>query len=167
MKQKTSEAQEAYFKKLESELSHCRAIAEAARAQGYDPSLEVEIPSAADLADRVEVLMGVKGLATHIRKCEEKMSREEASLQVAADIADGLVGRFDNRVDAIQCAIRTAVAVLTEGVVAAPLEGISQVSLGNNDDGTEYIKVYLRRAHPERRGHGRSAGRAGRRLRTP
>ena len=143
MKQKTSEAQEAYFKKLESELSHCRAIAEAARAQGYDPSLEVEVPSAADLADRVEVLMGVKGLAAHIRKCEEKMSREEASLQVAADIAEGLVGSFDNRVDAIQCAIRTAVAVLTEGVVAAPLEGISQVSLGKNDDGTEYIKVYF------------------------
>ncbi|MGA9140103.1 MAG: DNA polymerase II large subunit [Methanocella sp.] len=143
MAPKVSEAQEAYFDTLESGLSHCRAIAEAARAQGYDPSLEVEVPSAADLADRVEVLMGVKGLATHIRHCEEKMSREEASLQVAADVAAGIVGKFDNQVEAIQCAIRTAVAVLTEGVVAAPLEGISEVSLGTNDDGSQYIKVFF------------------------
>lgn len=143
MAPKASEAQEAYFKSLEAGLGECMAIAAKARAQGYDPSLEVEVPSAADLADRVEVLMGVPGLAAHIRKCEEKMSREEASLQVAADIAAGLVGKFNDRVEAIQCAIRTAVAVLTEGVVAAPLEGISQVSLGKNDDGTEYIKVYF------------------------
>ncbi|OPY28249.1 MAG: DNA polymerase II large subunit [Methanocella sp. PtaU1.Bin125] len=143
MKQKTSEAQEAYFKTLESGLKHCLEIAGAARAQGYDPSLEVEVPTAEDLADRVEVLMGVPGLAAHIRKCEEKMSREEASLQVAADIASGHVGKFADRVAAIQCAIQTAVAVITEGVVAAPLEGISQVTLGKNDDGTEYIKVYF------------------------
>jgi DNA polymerase II large subunit len=71
------------------------------------------------------------------------MSREEASLQVAADIAEGLVGKFDTKGDAIQCAIRTAAAIITEGVVAAPLEGISQVSLAKNDDGTDYIKIYF------------------------
>ncbi|WP_424358298.1 DNA polymerase II large subunit [Methanocella sp. MCL-LM] len=143
MPQKTSEAQEAYFRKLEAEFLHCREIAAAARSRGYDPSFEVEIPSATDLADRVEVIMGVPGLAAHIRKCEEKMSREEASLQVAADIAVGLVGKFKNEEEAVQCAVRTAVAVLTEGVVAAPLEGISAVKLAKNDDGTEYIKVYF------------------------
>lgn len=140
---KTSEAQESYFKRLEEEFIKCRDLANRARAMGYDPAMVSEVPSATDLADRVEVLMGVKGLAEHIRKCEQKMSREEASLQVAADISEGLVGKFDSRVEAIQCAVRTAVAVLTEGVVAAPLEGISQVSLGKNDDGTEYIKVYF------------------------
>lgn len=141
--QKTSEAQEAYFRKLEAEFIRCRDIATVARSRGYDPSFKVEIPSATDLADRVEVLMGVEGLAVHIRHCEKKMSREEASLQVAADIAEGLVGKFKNQEEAIQCAVRTAVAVLTEGVVAAPLEGISQVSLAKNDDGTQYIKVYF------------------------
>jgi DNA polymerase II large subunit len=143
MAPKVSEAQEAYFKSLAAGLGECVEIASKARAQGYDPSLEVEVPSAADLADRVEVLMCVPGLAAHIRQCEVRMSREEASLQVAADIAAGIVGDFPDRVEAIQCAIRTAVAVLTEGVVAAPLEGISQVTLGKNDDGSEYIKVYF------------------------
>jgi DNA polymerase II large subunit len=143
MTPRASEAQEAYFRRLEAEFRVCQGIAARARAQGYDPSTEVEVPAATDLADRVEVLMGVAGLAGHIRGCEAKMSREEASLQVAADIADGLVGEFRDRAEAIQCAIRTAVAVLTEGVVAAPLEGISQVLLAKNDDGTEYIKVYF------------------------
>ncbi|HTY90534.1 MAG TPA: DNA polymerase II large subunit [Methanocella sp.] len=139
----TSEAQERYFKSLEEEFGRCRELAGRARAAGHDPSTEVEVPSANDLAERVEVLMGIPGLAPHIRKCEEKMSREEASLQVAADIASGVVGRFDNKVDAIQCAVRTAAAIITEGVVAAPLEGISQVSIAKNDDGTEYIKIYF------------------------
>jgi len=140
---KTSEAQESYFKSLEAEFFRCRELANRARSLGHDPQLDVEVPAANDLAERVEVLMGVKGLAPHIRKCEERMSREEASLQVAADIAEGIVGSFDNRVDAIQCAIRTAAAIITEGVVAAPLEGISQVSLAKNDDGTEYVKIYF------------------------
>ncbi|BAI63005.1 family D DNA polymerase large subunit [Methanocella paludicola SANAE] len=140
---KTSEAQERYFKSLEGEFGRCRELAGRARSRGFDPQLEVEVPSANDLAERVEVLMGIPGLAPHIRKCEEKMSREEASLQVAADIAEGLVGRFDTKADAIQCAVRTAAAIITEGVVAAPLEGISQVSIAKNDDGTEYIKIYF------------------------
>jgi DNA polymerase II large subunit len=140
---RTSEAQEHYFKELEEEFHRCRELASRARSLGYDPQLDVEVPAANDLAERVEVLMGVRGLAPHIRKCELKMSREEASLQVAADIAEGLVGNFDSKVDAIQCAIRTAAAIITEGVVAAPLEGISQVSLAKNDDGTEYIKIYF------------------------
>ena len=140
---KTSEAQERYFKILESEFFHCRDLANMARSKGHDPQLETEVPAANDLAERVEVLMGVQGLAPHIRECEKRMSREEASLQVAADIAEGLVGKFDNKVDAIQCAIRTAAAIITEGVVAAPLEGISQVSLAKNADGTDYIKIYF------------------------
>jgi len=140
---KTSEAQERYFKGLEAEFFKCRDLANRARSLGFDPQLEVEVPAANDLAERVEVLMGVSGLAPHIRKCEEKMSREEASLQVAADIAEGIVGSFGSKVDAIQCAIRTAVAIITEGVVAAPLEGISQVTLAKNDDGSEYVKIFF------------------------
>jgi len=140
---KTSEAQDRYFKTLETEFYKCRDLANRARSLGYDPQLEVEVPAANDLAERVEVLMGVPGLAPHIRKCEERMSREEASLQVAADIAEGLVGTFANKGDAIQCAIRTAAAIITEGVVAAPLEGISQVTVAKNDDGTDYIKIYF------------------------
>lgn len=40
-------------------------------------------------------------------------------------------------------ALRTALAILTEGVVAAPLEGISDVKIKENFDGTKYIGVYF------------------------
>ena len=33
-------------------------------------------------------------------------------------------------------------ALLTEGVVAAPTEGIGKVAVRKNDDGTEYISIY-------------------------
>ena len=33
-------------------------------------------------------------------------------------------------------------AVLTEGVVAAPIEGIDKVELGKNDDGSQYIRIF-------------------------
>ena len=39
--------------------------------------------------------------------------------------------------------LRTALAILTEGVVAAPLEGISQVKIKENFDSTKYIACLL------------------------
>ena len=42
----------------------------------------------------------------------------------------------------IEGAIRTAVALLTEGVVAAPLEGRDRVELCGNSDGTEFVRVF-------------------------
>src|SRR5665648_1080314 len=32
--------------------------------------------------------------------------------------------------------------MLTEGVVAAPIEGIDRVDISKNDDGTEYIQIF-------------------------
>lgn len=39
-------------------------------------------------------------------------------------------------------ALRTSMAVLTEGVVAAPIEGIAKVKIKDNYDGTKYLSVY-------------------------
>ena len=44
---------------------------------------------------------------------------------------------------AIDAGLRVAVAYLTLGVVTAPLEGISQVKIRKNPDGTEYLAVYF------------------------
>jgi len=48
-----SPAMKAYFRKLEEQTDRALAIARAARAQGWDPELRVEIPVAHDLAERV------------------------------------------------------------------------------------------------------------------
>jgi len=70
------------------------------------------------------------------------MSREEAALELVTDFVEGTVGDYDSRAGKVEGAVRTAVALLTEGVVAAPIEGIDRVELLENDDGTEFVNVY-------------------------
>ena len=131
-----------YFDTLEGEVALALNLANRARERGADPTPFVEIPLAKDLADRVEQLIGVKGVAERLRELEKNMSREEASLYLAVDVASGKVGDFRGREDAMDAAVRVAMAVLTEGVVAAPLEGIAKVKIEKNDDKSEFVRIF-------------------------
>ncbi|WP_117593701.1 DNA polymerase II large subunit [Haloprofundus halophilus] len=133
---------ERYFARIENRLDEAFELADAAREQGMDPGTEVEIPVAKDMADRVENILGIEGVAERVRELEEQMSREEAALALAEDFAEGRVGDYDTRAGKVEGAVRTAVALLTEGVVAAPIEGIDRVEILSNDDGTEFVNVY-------------------------
>ena len=136
-----SPAMEAYEKSLLDGLHHAIAIAKEARSRGLDPSLDVEIPIASDLADRVEALLGIKGVAVRIRELEAQMSREEIALRIGDDFVARKFG--ETSVDEIlDHSIRVAMALLTEGVVAAPTEGIAKIELGKNDDGTQYLMIF-------------------------
>lgn len=136
-----SPAMQAYEKSLLDELHRAIAIAKVARSRGLDPSLDVEIPIASDLADRVEVLVGVKGVAVRIRELEATMSREEAALRIGDDFVARKFGEKDIG-EVLDHAIRVSMALLTEGVVAAPTEGIAKVALGKNDDGSQYLMIF-------------------------
>ncbi len=63
-----SPAMEAYEKSLMDALFHAIAIAKKARSCGLDPSTDIEIPIASDLADRVEALLRINGVAARIRE---------------------------------------------------------------------------------------------------
>ncbi|MBQ3684610.1 MAG: DNA polymerase II large subunit, partial [Methanomicrobium sp.] len=129
-----------YFGSIEDGLTECIGIAKEARKKGYDPRTDIEIPIASDLADRVEALMGYKGVAKRLRELGKEMSREEVSLKIGDDFVAGMFGETD-KVAILDHAIRTSMALLTEGVVAAPTEGIGNIGIGKNDDGTEYLKI--------------------------
>ncbi|MFC6768909.1 DNA polymerase II large subunit [Natrinema soli] len=133
---------EQYFQGLEDQLEDALAVAERAKERGGDPKPEVEIPVAKDMADRVENILGIDGVAERVRELEGQMSREEAALELAEDFAEGRVGDYETNAGKIEGAVRTAVALLTEGVVAAPIEGIDRVEILTNDDGTEFVNVY-------------------------
>ncbi|WP_134672453.1 DNA polymerase II large subunit [Halorussus marinus] len=133
---------ERYFERVESDLDEAFEVARRARADSADPKPEVEIPVAKDMADRVENILGIEGVAERVRELEGEMSREEAALELAADFAEGRVGDYESKAGKVEGAVRTAVALLTEGVVAAPIEGIDRVELLENDDGTEFVNVY-------------------------
>jgi len=133
---------ERYFERLEAELDAASDVAERARERGGDPTPEIEIPSARDMADRVENILGIDGVAERVRELEGEMSREEAALELVTDFVEGDVGDYDTKAGKVEGAVRTAVALLTEGVVAAPIEGIDRVELLEDDDGTEFVNVY-------------------------
>src|SRR6056297_3500689 len=133
---------ERYFEDLESDLDDAFEVAREAKATSGDPKPEVEIPVAKDMADRVENILGIDGVAERVRELEDEMSREEAALELAEDFAEGRVGDYDSKAGKVEGAVRTAVALLTEGVVAAPIEGIDKVEIIQNDDGTEFVNVY-------------------------
>ena len=131
---------EHYFKSLETRLEELYTIADKARKQWKDPSPVVEVPLAKDMADRVESLVGPHGIARTIRDLDQKgFSREDISLKVIDQIIES---DFQGEKTAEQC-VRTSLAILTEGVVAAPLEGIAKVKIKSNFDGTTYLAIYF------------------------
>ncbi len=122
-------------------LDECMDIARRAKARGYDPEVEVEIPVATDLAERVENLVGPEGIAERIREASKTRNREETSLFIASEIVRTMP--FPSKDKALDQAIRTGLAVLTEGVLVAPLEGVSEVKIKSNHDGTQYADVHF------------------------
>jgi len=133
-----------YFSQLQKELDKCYDIASNAREEGLDPEFTVEIPQALDLAARVEQLVGPKEIAAKIRQATKKIgNRELVSLEIARQIVNGKTYKFKKVEDALNQAIRTGLAILTEGVLVAPLEGIADVKLGTNKDGTNYVDLYF------------------------
>ncbi|MBE6509419.1 MAG: DNA polymerase II large subunit [Methanobrevibacter sp.] len=137
-----------YFDRLEADTHHLYEIANEARSRGLDVETKTEVPLAKDLAERVEGLVGPEGVAQRIKELEADMDRESIAFEIAAEIASGKFELFGEKAEWNQeqrCdqGLRTALAILTEGVVAAPLEGISQVKIKDNFDGTKYIAVYF------------------------
>ena len=133
-----------YFSDLQRGIDNCYKIAEKARKKGLDPETKIEIPQAMDLAARVEQLVGPKNIAPKIREVTKKIkNRELVSLDIAKYIASGKKYKFKTAEEALDQAIRTGLAILTEGVLVAPLEGIADVKIGSNKDGSNYVDLYF------------------------
>ncbi|MHA1198185.1 MAG: DNA polymerase II large subunit [Candidatus Heimdallarchaeaceae archaeon] len=147
---------QSYFDSLNKQLKKIYNIATKARKQGLDPAPEVEIPIAKDIADRVEGLIGPEGIGKIIREYEKKnLSREKVAFKIAEDICQGKLIQGSKEQLADQ-AIRSSLAVITESITAAPIEGIAKVKIKNNYDGSEYLAIYY--AGPIRSAGGTAAG---------
>ena len=134
---------EDYFESLEKGLENIYKIAEEARKKGQDPYLKVEIAPARDMAARVEGLVGPINIAPKIRELDRiNYSREKIALKIAEEIIEGKFGNYTQEECAEQ-AIRTALAILTEGIVAAPLEGIARAKIKENTDSSRFLSLYF------------------------
>jgi DNA polymerase II large subunit len=136
-----SEEVRSYFAELLSQVESTYAIARAARARGFDPELDVEIPLTEDLASRVEKLLEhyeVEGVARRIRELGRDHDREELAILVAKEMAQRPA---TSKEKAVERAVRVGLAILTEGILVAPLEGLASVKIKRNRDGTSYVDL--------------------------
>ena len=136
-----TDEQDLYFQSLKDQFGKLYEVAKQARAKGYDPSNVPEPLVTSDVAERVEKAVGPVGAAARIRELSLLMSRELVALKMAEEVSLGKFGVEGER--AADQAVRTASAILDEGVTAAPIEGISSVRVKSNQDGSKYLAVYF------------------------
>src|ERR671923_2273404 len=114
--------------------------AQSARRRGIDAADIIESKVAYDLADRVAKMHDID-IADRLRALLSQTTKEKAALKIAEEIAmgeystDDLQARLNN-------AVRVSLAIVTEGVTVAPLQGIADVQLKkNNYGGSEYLSI--------------------------
>jgi DNA polymerase II large subunit len=129
---------------LDEQVAEQYRIAGLARKKNKDPSDSVESVLTRNLAERVEGLVGPKYIADEIKKGQaEGLSREKIVERTIDWILKGAYLEESSQEERIDQALRTALAILTEGVVSAPLEGISQVVVKKNPDGSNYLSIFF------------------------
>ena len=138
---------EQYQSLLDEDADYAYRIAEEARQQNLDPKPFVEIPRASDLASRTEKLLiehlEAYPVADDIREMLAEHDRETTSIMMAQRVAKGFREQGYDMVKSIDVGLRVGLAILTEAVLVAPLEGISEVRLLNNLDGSPFVSVHF------------------------
>ncbi len=133
-----------YFDRVEEEVDRAYGAAERARREGLDPQLTVEIPRAPDMAMRVEKLLAhlhVDGISEEIRRLSARLPREEVAVAIARRLAQD-PERTGSLVDRIDAALRVGLAILTEGILVAPLEGLAEVRIQEHPTKGSYLELY-------------------------
>ncbi len=135
--------EEDYAKLIEEKFREAYEVAVEARRRIGSPTPEVEILLARDLAERVELLVGPRGVAEKIRRYFGKISQEELAFKLAEELVRELRGRMDDEKLILQV-VRTCLAVLTPPcITAAPTEGIVDAKIKQNPDGSRYLAIYF------------------------
>ncbi len=134
---------EEYRKLIEREFEKAYRIAVEARKRIASPTPNVEVFLAKDIAERVELLVGPRGVAEKIRKYLKKMPPEKLAFKLAEELISDLRGKMNEEKLILQV-IRTCLAILTPPcITAAPTEGIVDAKIKQNPDGTKYLAVYF------------------------
>jgi DNA polymerase II large subunit len=134
---------EGYYKGILAEYEETFNTAEKAKAKGLDPNEFVESKVVFDLADRVNQMLGLtqfEGLAERLRELLKSTTKERATLTIAEEIALGKFGPMKIE-QALDHAVRAGLAVITDGVTVAPIQGIYSVSIKKNDDNSQYASI--------------------------
>ena len=139
-----------YVDSIFAQVDEAYVLARKARAQGFDPEDDVDIPLAKNLSERVEGLVSAaapqirgKGIPMRIQELEEKFGKLDwrVALQVSLEVAQQKFCSFESERLAMETGIRIGIAYLTLGVVASPLEGFVELKLKKRKDNKEYFAL--------------------------
>ncbi len=114
-----------------------------AKSSLVDSSGIIEPKIAFDLADRVAKMHEID-IADPLRELLKINGKELSALILSKEIALGKYSLPDASLEEkLDLAVRVGLAIVTEGVTIAPLQGISEVKIKKNKDGTEYLSVSI------------------------
>ncbi|MEA3330045.1 MAG: DNA polymerase II large subunit [Nanoarchaeota archaeon] len=139
---------EKYFKDFKEKVDIVYEIANKARAKGWDPVDEVEIPIAMNMAEKVVGLISTvypqmldSGIAERITELEKKFGKLDPTVvfKIAEEVSDQKFCKFENLLEAIDAGIRVGFAYQTLGVVSSPIEGYTGLELGKTRKGEDYF----------------------------
>jgi len=144
-----------YYESLDEGIEKAYAIASVAKKKGLDFSESVEIPRASDLASRTEKLLEDPylfidplkrsqpplNIESKLRDLLQKHDRETAAIMIAISVTKDMHAATGDRRRAIDSGLRVGLAVLTEAVLVAPLDGIGDVRIMSNADGSEFLSI--------------------------
>ena len=146
--------QEHYQHRLDEEIDSVYRIASEAKKKGLDFSKEIEIPRASDLASRTQKLMerylypdqenldiSPLDIEELLRDLLDSQDREAAAIMIARSVTKQMFTKTGDRRKSIDSGLRVGLAVLTEAVLVAPLDGIGDVRIMNNADGSEFLSI--------------------------
>ena len=132
-----------YYSSLSTETYSIFEHAASAKSSLVDSSGIIEPKIAFDLADRVAKMHEID-IADPLREVLKINGKELSALILAKEIASGKYCLPDATLeDKLDLAVRVGLAIITEGVTIAPLQGISEVKIKKNKDGTEYLSVSI------------------------
>ena len=132
-----------YYSNLSTETYSIFEHAALAKSTLVDSSGIIEPKIAFDLADRVAKMHEID-IADPLREILKINGKELSALILAKDIALGKYSLPDASLeDKLDLAVRVGLAIITEGVTIAPLQGISEVKIKKNKDGTDYLSISI------------------------
>ena len=102
-------------------IKQAKELADRCRGMGLDPTLDVESKITFDLADRIESLMVLPGIAERLRQMFSQQTKEETALKIAEELALGRYGNFKTTQELLDTAVRLGLAVITSLVITSDI----------------------------------------------
>ena len=118
-----------YYSRISDDVFRTYEKAASAKSTLADSSGMVEPKIAFDLADRVSKMHDID-VTENLRKLTQTTTKELAALNLSEEIARGkYAGPEASLEERLDLAVRVGLAIVTEGVTIAPLQGISEVKI--------------------------------------